>query len=138
MHSFKAVGWVSAMTYSSHTSRDDANCCVSGTILHLVCPGISPCCTACPPVPEQCQGLRLPFRDGLQYSGCITIADDSLPIYSDSDWAMGTTDRKSYSRIVLYVDGGLVVWFAHKQSVAATLSTEDECFSFSDGTVWAL
>jgi len=49
-----------------------------------------------------------------------------LTVYSDSDWAMGSTDRKSYSGNVIYMNGDLVGWYIHKQPIVAASSTDAE------------
>eukprot|EP00241_Pyramimonas_parkeae_P014125 CAMPEP_0114269252 /NCGR_PEP_ID=MMETSP0058-20121206/26490_1 /TAXON_ID=36894 /ORGANISM="Pyramimonas parkeae, CCMP726" /LENGTH=54 /DNA_ID=CAMNT_0001387679 /DNA_START=96 /DNA_END=257 /DNA_ORIENTATION=+ len=52
-------------------------------------------------------------------------------MYSDSDLAMGSTDKKSHSGNVIYVNG-LVGWYTHKQPIVAASSTEAEYVAVSD------
>lgn len=53
----------------------------------------------------------LTFRGGLR--ALRGVGPDDRVIYSDSEWTMGSTDRKSYSGNLLYLNGDLVVLFAH-------------------------
>ena len=51
-----------------------------------------------------------------------------LDVYSDSDWA-GSTDRKSHSSGVLFIDGAPLSSFSRRQSVIATRSGMAEFYA---------
>lgn len=62
------------------------------------------------------------FRIGLQHR---TLPDTArLSMYSDSDWAISSTDHNSCSWIVIYSSGDFIAWFTHKQPAAASSSTD--------------
>jgi len=56
----------------------------------------------------------------------------SVSILSDSDWAMGSVHRISYSGNVIHVNGDLVAWYTQNQSVVAASSTEAEYIAVLD------
>mmetsp|Transcript_43485 Transcript_43485/g.81431 ORF Transcript_43485/g.81431 Transcript_43485/m.81431 type:complete len:398 (+) Transcript_43485:385-1578(+) len=76
------------------------------------------------------QGRKLTFRGGYEHP--LPENQARLTIYSDSDWAMGSTDRKSYSGNTVFINGDLVGWYTHKQPIVATSSTEAEYVAVSD------
>lgn len=53
-------------------------------------------------------------------------------MYSYSDWAMGSTDRKSYSGNVVYMNSDLNSWYTYKQAIVVASSTEAEYVVASD------
>ena len=56
----------------------------------------------------------------------------NLECYSDSDFAGDTTNRKSISGYLIYVNQNLIAWSSKQQPIVTTSSTEDEYVSLSD------
>ena len=56
----------------------------------------------------------------------------NLKFYSDSDLEVDTTNRKSISGYLIYVNKNLVAWSSKKQPIVTTSSTEAEYVSLSD------
>ena len=56
----------------------------------------------------------------------------NLECYSDSDFAGDTTNRKSISGYLIYVNQNLIAWSSKKQTIVTTSSTEAEYVSLSD------
>jgi len=57
-----------------------------------------------------------------------------LVVYSDSDWAGDKTNRKSMSRFITMLNGGLVVWGSKKQASTPLLSTEVKFIALTSAT----
>lgn len=68
---------------------------------------------------------RLIFRSGLWQPGDVTVSTWIL-IYSDHDEALRSTDRDTYSGIVLYLNGDIIAWITHETPVVAPSSTAIE------------
>lgn len=73
---------------------------------------------------------RLTFKGGLEHRATSGLS--SLAGYSDTDWAMCSTDSKYHSRNVLYFNGVFVARLTQKQLVVATSSTEAVYIAMSD------
>lgn len=74
---------------------------------------------------------KLVFRGG--HDSPLLVAQTRLTMHSNSDWAMGSTDRKAYSGNVVYMNrGDLVDWYTHKQRIVAASPTEAECVAVFD------
>jgi len=56
----------------------------------------------------------------------------NITIKCDSDFASDTTDHKSYSGFLIYLNGCLVDWVTRKQSLTATSTSEAEYISLSE------
>lgn len=105
----------------TQTPIGDATCRALGTILHVLCSRSFSCISACS---NMVKYRKLVFRGGLRLGAPSSSA--CLSIYSYSDWALGSTDRKSYFGNAQYFNGDIVAWFTQKQPVVATSSTEAE------------
>ena len=53
----------------------------------------------------------------------------NLEFYSDSDFSGYTTNRKSISGYLIYVNKNLIAWSSKQQSIVTTSSTESEYVS---------
>lgn len=60
--------------------------------------------------------------------------DLSVKVYTDSDWAGDSSDRKSFSGSVVFLNGCTVSWYCKKQSTVALSSVEAEYMALSDAT----
>ena len=50
----------------------------------------------------------------------------NLEFYSESDFSGDTSNRKSISGYLIYVNGNLISWTSKHQPIVTTSSTEDE------------
>ena len=58
--------------------------------------------------------------------------DMYMKFYDDSDWAGDKGDRKSFSGVMGFVLGGLVLWTSKKQSTVALSSCEAEYYAITE------
>ncbi|KAL8148727.1 hypothetical protein AgCh_005914 [Apium graveolens] len=65
-------------------------------------------------------------------------SDQGIKVYTDSDWAGSTIDRRSTSGYCTYVGGNLVTWRSKKQSIVARSSAEAEFRAIALGVCEAL
>lgn len=56
----------------------------------------------------------------------------SFVVFSDSDWAEDSSDRKSRTGSGCFVNGGLIAWSSRKQGIVAQSSTEAEYIALSE------
>lgn len=62
----------------------------------------------------------------------LSAGQARLMLYSDSDWVMGSTDRKSYFGNVVHLNGGLAAWYTLKQPIVTWSCIEGEYVALSD------
>lgn len=55
---------------------------------------------------------KLTFRGGHEHP--LPPGQARLTIFSDSDWAMGSTDRKCYFGNMVHMNGDMVGWYTYK------------------------
>jgi hypothetical protein len=65
-------------------------------------------------------------------------AECSAVVYTDSDWAGDTKDRKSTTGWLLMLNGAPISWQSKKQSTVANSSSEAEYYALGDGAREAL
>lgn len=58
--------------------------------------------------------------------------------YADADWASCTTDRKSYTGYIFFINGCAVSWESRKQNAVALSSTEAEYMAMSNAAKEAI
>ena len=56
----------------------------------------------------------------------------NLEFYSDSDFEVDTTNRKSISGYLIYVNQNLIAWSSKQQTIVTRSSTEDDYVSLYD------
>ena len=63
------------------------------------------------------------------------VCNDTIT-FSDVDWAMNQSDRKSVSGYAFYMFLGLVSWLSSKQKATALSSTEAEYMAITHVALW--
>lgn len=59
---------------------------------------------------------------------------EGIEIFADADWAGDTTDRKSYTGLLVTYGDCVIAWESRKQKTVSLSSTEAEYLSISDAT----
>jgi hypothetical protein len=75
--------------------------------------------------------IRATTGEGLHYKS--GVKDVFLDLFTDSDWAAETEDRKSISGHTIFLTGNLIAWGSKKQQTTALSSCEAEMYALVEG-----
>ncbi|XP_075157801.1 uncharacterized protein LOC142231066 [Haematobia irritans] len=121
-HEYQSI--VGALTYLSITTRPDIQHSVNKLAQRNVDPHV-----------EHLTAVKNIFRylaGTKNYKLIFKAGQKGIQGYADADWASDTTDRKSTTGYIFFVNGCAVSWESKKQKTIALSSTEAEYMAMSN------